>query len=121
MSVPILHYPFSIFHLGNDGLLDGYEVQNGTDPLNPDTDNDDIPDGWSLEQYAAHRLLNGEEGDRTITITLQASTPASNRAVQDRRLANSSWRSKYMGFLNSNWDSLERRVANRRSARPACA
>ena len=81
MSVPILHYPFSIFHLGNDGLLDGYEVQNGTDPLNPDTDNDDIPDGWSLEQYAAHRLLNGEEGDRTITITLQASTPASNRAV----------------------------------------
>ncbi|MBQ6924554.1 MAG: hypothetical protein IJQ73_07930 [Kiritimatiellae bacterium] len=64
-----------------DGLTDGCEVRDGTDPLNPDTDNDGIPDGWSQGQYAAHRLLNGEEGDRTIAITLQASTPAGNRAV----------------------------------------
>ncbi len=64
-----------------DGLVDGYEVQNGTDPLNPDSNGDGMPDGWSQEQYAAHRLFNGQEGDRTVTITLQASTPASNRAV----------------------------------------
>ena len=64
-----------------DGLVDGYEVQNGTDPLNPDSNGDGMPDGWSQEQYAAHRLFNWQEGDRTVTITLQASTPASNRAV----------------------------------------
>ena len=64
-----------------DGLVDGYEVQNGTDPLNPDSNGDGMPDGWSQEQYAAHRLFNGQEGDRTVTITLLASTPASNRAV----------------------------------------
>ena len=64
-----------------DGLMDGYEVQNGTDPLNPDSNGDGMPDGWSQEQYAAHRLFNGQEGDRIVTITLQASTPASNRAV----------------------------------------
>ena len=64
-----------------DGLLDGYEVQNGTDPLNPDTDGNGMPDGWSQEQYDNHRFFNGQEGDRTITITLQAPTPASNRAV----------------------------------------
>ncbi len=64
-----------------DGLLDGYEVVNGTGPLNPDTDGDGMPDGWSQEQYAAHRLFNGQEGDGTVTFTLQASTPASNRAV----------------------------------------
>ncbi len=64
-----------------DGLVDGFEVQNDTDPLNPDSNGDGMPDGWSQEQYAAHRLFNGQEGDRTVTITLQASTPASNRAV----------------------------------------
>ena len=64
-----------------DGLVDGYEVQNGTDPLNPDSNGDGMPDGWSQEQYDAHRLFNGQEGDRIVTITLQASTPASNRAV----------------------------------------
>ncbi len=64
-----------------DGLVDGYEVQNGTDPLNPDSNGDGMPDGWSQDQYAAHRLFNWQEGDRTVTITLQASTPASNRAV----------------------------------------
>ena len=64
-----------------DGFTDGYEVQNGTDPLNPDSNGDGMPDGWSQEQYSAHRLFNGQEGDRTVTITLQASTPAGNRAV----------------------------------------
>ncbi len=64
-----------------DGLVDGYEVQNGTDPLNPDSNGDGMPDGWSQEQYAAHRLFNWQEGDRTVTISLLASTPASNRAV----------------------------------------
>ena len=64
-----------------DGLVDGYEVQNGTDPLNPDSNGDGMPDGWSQAQYHAHRLFNGQEGDRTVTITLLASTPASNRAV----------------------------------------
>jgi len=29
----------------NDGLLDGAELQLGTDPLNPDTDGDGILDG----------------------------------------------------------------------------
>jgi hypothetical protein len=40
-----------------------------------------MPDGWTQAQYDNHRLFNGQEGDRTVTITLQASTPASNRAV----------------------------------------
>ena len=64
-----------------DGLSDGVEVQNETNPLNPDTDGNGMPDGWTQAQYDNHRLFNGQEGDRTITITLQASTPANNRAV----------------------------------------
>ncbi len=64
-----------------DGLTDGYEVQNGTDPLNPDTDGNGMPDGWTQAQYDNHRLFNGQEGDRIVTITLQVATPASNRAV----------------------------------------
>ncbi|MBQ6925537.1 MAG: hypothetical protein IJQ73_12930 [Kiritimatiellae bacterium] len=80
-EIKVYHTDPHLADTDGDGLPDGYEVQNGADPLNPDTNDDGLPDGWSQEQYAAHRLLNGEEGDRAITITLQVSSPASNRAV----------------------------------------
>ena len=64
-----------------DGLSDGFEVANGTNPLDPDTDSDGMPDGWSQSQYENHRLFNGQEGDRTVTITLLEPTPAGNHAV----------------------------------------
>lgn len=32
-----------------DGVLDGYEIENGTDPTINDTDNDGMPDGWELK------------------------------------------------------------------------
>ena len=64
-----------------DGIPDGDEVRDGTDPHNPDSDGDGMPDGWTPEQYATHRLFNSQEGDRIVTVTLQASTPSTNRAV----------------------------------------
>ncbi len=64
-----------------DGIPDGDEVRDGTDPLNPDSDGDGMPDGWTQAQYDNHRLFNGQEGDRIVTITLLESTPPSNHAV----------------------------------------
>ena len=64
-----------------DGLTDYDEVAHGTNPLNPDTDNDGIPDGWTHESYAAHRLFATQPGDRTVTVRLDAPTPIGNRAV----------------------------------------
>ncbi len=64
-----------------DGIPDGDEVRDGTDPLNPDSDDNGMPDGWTQAQYDNHRLFNGQEGDRTVTITLLESTPSSNHAV----------------------------------------
>ena len=33
----------------NDGLTNNQEEDNTTDPLNPDTDDDELPDGWELK------------------------------------------------------------------------
>ena len=80
-EIKVYHTDPHLADTDGDGLTDGFEVQNGTDPLNPDTDGNGMPDGWTQEQYDNHRLFNGEDGDRTVTITLLESTPPDNHAV----------------------------------------
>ncbi len=54
----------------NDGIFDGIEDKNGnsivdpgeTDPDNPDTDSDGMPDGWEV-QYGLNPLVNDANGD----------------------------------------------------------
>ena len=68
--------------MDGDGLADWEEVvQYGTDPLNPDSNGDGLPDGRTQGQYDAHRLFNGEDGDRTVVVTLQEPVPAGGHAV----------------------------------------
>ncbi len=43
----------------NDGLMDGHELDIGTDPANPDTDGDGIPDGQD-EQATDSRDVDGD-------------------------------------------------------------
>ena len=36
-----------------DGLIDELELAQGTDWMDPDTDNDDLPDYWELTHFAS--------------------------------------------------------------------
>ena len=42
----------------SDGLLDGVEVVLGTDPLNPDSDGDTVPDGAEVDVFATDPLVD---------------------------------------------------------------
>jgi probable HAF family extracellular repeat protein len=45
-----------------DGLVDWKEVEIGTDALNPDTDGDEIPDGWEFN-HGLNPLVNDSAAD----------------------------------------------------------
>jgi outer membrane protein OmpA-like peptidoglycan-associated protein len=47
----------------NDGLLSDREEEIGTDPLNPDTDNDGLKDGEEIVQYSTDPLNRDTDGD----------------------------------------------------------
>lgn len=50
-----------------DGLNNLEEYLNGTDPLNPDTDNDSMPDGW--EVHYGLNPLNASDANGNLDIT----------------------------------------------------
>lgn len=47
----------------SDGLTDGEEIQEGTDPLNPDSDGDQIPDGIELASGCMDPMNVDSDGD----------------------------------------------------------
>jgi hypothetical protein len=65
-DLPVTGDPLDADH-DQDGLSNRAEIrQYGTDPLNPDTDKDLLPDGWEV-QHGLHALSaegsNGSQGD----------------------------------------------------------
>lgn len=47
----------------NDGLSNSQEVQGGTDPSNPDTDDDGLNDGQEVTQYGTNPRQRDSDGD----------------------------------------------------------
>ena len=63
-----------------DGVGDGYEIQNGSDPLNPDSDGDGIPDGTTNEAWSSN-VLWATETNANFSIRLSAPLPNGETAA----------------------------------------
>ncbi len=63
-----------------DGVGDGYEIQNVSDPLNPDSDGDGIPDGTTNEAWS-NNVLRATETNANFSIRLSAPLPNGETAA----------------------------------------
>ncbi|MBQ6248260.1 MAG: hypothetical protein IJK04_15420, partial [Kiritimatiellae bacterium] len=63
-----------------DGVGDGDEVQNGTDPLSPDSNGDGIPDGTTPEAWS-NNVLRATAETANFSVTLLEAVPQGGRAA----------------------------------------